>query len=241
MAVLRFQPKRWKIICKCPSNPSTDATILKYLSNLPAYAKPQRRTSQITSALVITTIIDKSNYNCLSMWLLTTETQPVGNLLYSHRLGLLRNISRRSLRFVNRVREIISLELFQPVDLTMTNLKIVKRGKDLPPKTMEVVLKKWQLSIFLLHVTQRQIRNQETTVKKKVNYINCCVLQLRSSFSERSRNSTRVKLRQFSTSLTPTISCWHVTYLLRQSVRLMNEWQSLHHSPSDVVYRNFLG
>ena len=142
------------------------------------------------------------------MWLLTTETQPVGNLLYSHRLGLLRNISRRSLRFVNRLREMINLELFQPVDLTMTNLKIVKRGKNLPPKTMEVVLKKWQLSIFLLHVTQRQIRNQETTVKKKkVNYINCCVLQLRISFSERSRNSTRVKLRQFSTSLTPTISC----------------------------------
>ena len=143
------------------------------------------------------------------MWLLTTETQPVDSLLYSHRLGLLRNISRRSLRFVNRIREKINLELFQPVDLTMTNLKIVKRGKDLPPKTMEVVLKKWQLSIFLLHVTQRQIRNQETTVKKKkkVNYINCCVLQLRSSFSERSRNSTRVKLRQFSTSLTPTISC----------------------------------
>ena len=142
------------------------------------------------------------------MWLLTTETQPVGNLLYSHRLGLLRNISRRSLRFVNRLREMINLELFQPVDLTMTNLKIVKRGKDLPPKTMEVVLKKWQLSIFLLHVTQRQIRNQETTVKKKkVNYINCCVLQLRISFSERSRNSTRVKLQQFSTSWTPTISC----------------------------------
>ena len=125
------------------------------------------------------------------MWLLTTETQPVDSLLYSHRLGLLRNISRRSLRFVNRQREMINLELFQPVDLTMTNLKIVKRGKNLPPKTMEVVLKKWQLSIFLLHVTQRQIRNQETTVKKKkVNYINCCVLQLRSSFSERSRNST---------------------------------------------------
>ena len=101
------------------------------------------------------------------MWLLTTETQPVGGLLYSHRLGLLRNISRRSLRFVNKLREMINLELFQPVDLTMTNLKIVKRGKDLPPKTMEVVLKKWQLSIFLLHVTQRQIRNQETTVKKK--------------------------------------------------------------------------
>ena len=142
------------------------------------------------------------------MWLLTTETQPVDSLLYSHRLGLLRNISRRSLRFVHRLREMINLELFQPVDLTMTNLKIVKRGKNLPPKTMEVVLKKWQLSIFLLHVTQRQIRNQETTVKKKkVNYINCCVLQLRSSFSERSRNSTRVKLRQFSTSLTPTISC----------------------------------
>ena len=115
------------------------------------------------------------------MWLLTTETQPVGNLLYSHRLGLLRNISRRSLRFVNRLREMINLELFQPVDLTMTNLKIVKRGKDLPPKTMEVVLKKWQLSIFLLHVTQRQIRNQETTVKKKVNYINCCVLQIKDS------------------------------------------------------------
>ena len=101
------------------------------------------------------------------MWLLTTETQPVGNLLFSHQLGLLRNISRRSLRFVNRIREMINLELFQPVDLTMTNLKIVKRGKNLPPKTMEVVLKKWQLSIFLLHVTQRQIRNQETTVKKK--------------------------------------------------------------------------
>ena len=50
----------------------------------------------------------------------------------------------------------------------MTNLKIVKQGKDLPPKTMEVVLKKWQLSIFLLHMTQRQIRNQETTVKKKL-------------------------------------------------------------------------
>ena len=128
------------------------------------------------------------------MWLLTTETQPVGNLLFSHRLGLLRNISRRSLRFVNRLREMINLELFQPVDLTMTNLKIVKRGKNLPPKTMEVVLKKWQLSIFLLHVTQRQIRNQETTVKKKVNYINCCVLQLRIPISEESPHSTRVTI-----------------------------------------------
>ena len=88
----------------------------------------------------------------------------------------------------------INLELFQPVDLTMTNLKIVKRGKNLPPKTMEVVLKKWQLSIFLLHVTQRQIRNQETTVKKKVNYINCCVLQLRIPISEESPHSTRVTI-----------------------------------------------
>ena len=68
------------------------------------------------------------------MWLLTTETKPVGSLLYSHRLGLLRNISRRSLRFVNRPREMINLELFQPVDLTMTNLKNCQARKKLTSK-----------------------------------------------------------------------------------------------------------
>ena len=37
------------------------------------------------------------------------------------------------------------------------------------------------------------------------------------------------------------ISCWHVTRLSRHSIRLMNEWQSLHHSQSKVVCHNIFG
>ena len=37
------------------------------------------------------------------------------------------------------------------------------------------------------------------------------------------------------------ISCWHVARLSRQSVRLINEGQNLHHSQSKVVSRNFFG
>ena len=35
------------------------------------------------------------------------------------------------------------------------------------------------------------------------------------------------------------ISCWHVTRFWRHSIRMMSEWQNLHHSLSKVVCRNF--
>ena len=68
------------------------------------------------------------------MWLLTTETQLVGNLLFSHRLGLLRNISRRSLRFVNRIREMESFEVGPTCGLNDDEFKNCQARKRLTSK-----------------------------------------------------------------------------------------------------------
>ena len=68
------------------------------------------------------------------MWLLTTETQLVGNLLFSHRLGLLRNISRISLRFVNSIKKMESFEVGPTCGLNDDEFKNCQARKRLTSK-----------------------------------------------------------------------------------------------------------
>ena len=61
------------------------------------------------------------------------------------------------------------------------------------------------------------------------------------SSPKKSPNNTREKILYFfHVCLILPISCWHVTCLLHQLVRLMNEMQSLHHSLFMDVCQNFL-
>ena len=75
-----------------------------------------------------------------------------------------------------------------------------------------------------------------------IYHINCSVLQVFPAL-KKSRNSVCVKLVVFfkSLCLISPISCWRITCFLCHFIRLMNKWQSLHHSQSKVVYQNFLG
>ena len=59
---------------------------------------------------------------------------------------------------------------------------------------------------------------------------------------KKSHNSIYVKLRSFikNLCLISPISCWRITCFSCHFIRLMNKWQSLHHSQSKVVYQNFL-
>ena len=63
----------------------------------------------------------------------------------------------------------------------------------------------------------------------------------RISSPEKGHTEHESKYDNFYVSSISPVSCGHVTRLSRHSVRLMKEWQGVHHSQSKVVRRNVLG
>ena len=81
--------------------------------------------------------------------------------------------------------------------------------------------------------------SKEETNNKIIHHLNCSITQGFSALRKAVTTHVKKNYDNFFT-FTP-ISCWHVTRISRHSVRLINEWQSLHSSRSIVVCRNFLG